>query len=200
MTMPNFFTGLGANHKRKRRSIIFLSPLFIAKHIPPSSVKMSPASTNLILSDLHFAYEWDDSCGIGLEEALNEWLSDEEASDLNIMHIDEQIGANFLVDSIFGNKPPRAKLDSMDYYLESDEDSPASSQNFPFADNTYREAFKNLAESMKRSEETQVSLQLTSPVKQATQHWEEQRNSISNILASTEKSRTQIQQTYFQSR
>jgi hypothetical protein len=166
---------------------------------------MSPALPNLFLNDLDLASEWDENCGLGPEESLNEWLSDNEDSDLNIMDfLDEQIGSNFFADSIFYDEPPHAQLDSMDFDLESDDyfmrpGSPVSSQNFPFADNTYREAFKNLAESMKRSQETRASLKLNPPVKQATQHWEERKNSISTVLTSTEKSSRQIQQTYFQS-
>jgi hypothetical protein len=163
---------------------------------------MSPVSINLILSDLDFASEWDDICGIGPEESLKEWLSDDDDSDLNIIDFDKQIGSNFFADIIFGDEPPQAQLDSMDFDLESDDyytrsGSPVSSQNFPFADNAYREAFKNLAESMKRSQETRVSLKLKSPVKQATQHWEERSNSISTVLYSIENSSRQIQQTYF---
>jgi hypothetical protein len=141
-----------------------------------------------------------------LGEMLEELLSDDADSDLNIMDFDENIGSNFCADSIFDDGPPHAQLDSMDSqldYMDFDLEngdyftrpgSPVSSQNFPFADNTYRE---NLAESMKRSQETRASLKLKSPVKQATQHWEERRNSISTVLTSTENSSRQIQQTYF---
>ena len=170
---------------------------------------MSLASPNLFLGDLDFASEWDDNCLTGPEESLNDWLSDDDDSDLNIMDFDEQIGSNFLADSIFVDEPTHLQLDSMEpelesmeFHLENDDcitcpGSPDSSQNFPFADNTYREAFKNLAESMKRSQETRASLKLKLPVKQATQQWEERRNSISTVISSTEKSSWQIQWTYF---
>ena len=170
---------------------------------------MSAAFSNLILSDLDFNSEWDDNCCIGPEESLNEWLSDDDDSNLDIMDFDEQIGSDFFVDSIFDNEPPHAQLDfmdsqldSMDFDLENDvyftrPGSSVSSQNFPFVDITYWEAFKNLAESMKRSQETRASLKLKPPVKKAALHWEERRNSISTVLSSTDKSSRQIQQTYF---
>jgi hypothetical protein len=173
---------------------------------------MSSAPPNLFLSDLDFASEWDSNCRIGPKESLDEWLSDDEDSDLNMMDFDQQIAPDFFVINIFDDEPLHAQLDSidsqldsMDLDLESDDDyfmrpgSPVSSQSFPFPDNTYREAFKNLAESMKRSQETRASLKLKPPVKKATQHWEERKNSISTVLTSTEKSSRQIQQTYFQS-
>ena len=174
---------------------------------------MSSAPPNLFLSDLDFASEWDSNCRIGPKESLDEWLFDDEDSDLNMMDFDQQIAPDFFDINIFDDEPLHAQLDSidsqldsMDFDLESDGDyfmrpgSPVSSQNFPFADNTYCKAFKNLAESMKCSQETQASLKLKPPVKQATQHdWEERKNSISTVLTSTKKSRRQIQQTYFQS-
>jgi hypothetical protein len=127
---------------------------------------MSLSSTNLIVSDLDFASEWNDTiCGIGTKASLKEWLSDDEDFDLNIMDIDKQICSNFFADSIFDDEPPQAQLDSVDFDLESDDNfmhpgSPVSSQHFPFTNNTYREAFKNLAESIKRSQETRASLKL----------------------------------------
>lgn len=176
---------------------------------------MSPAPINLIVSDLKIASEWDKISGMDhdepleLGEVLEELLSDDADSDLNIMDFDENIGSSFCANSVFDDGPPHAQLDYMDSqldYMDFDLDSgdyfmrpgsPVSSQNFPFADNTYREAFKNLAESMKRSQETRASLKLKSSVKQATQHWEERRNNISTVLSSIENSSRQIQQTYF---
>jgi hypothetical protein len=178
---------------------------------------MSPLSTNTIFNELHFVSEWDDICGLDTEEPLinnlddevshviEEWTSDDEIADLNnIKDVDEQLGSNFFDDSIFGDDPSQAQqLDSMDFDMENDDytyltrsSSPASSHNFPLADNKYREAFKNLAESMQRSQETRASLKITAP-KEATKHWEEQRNSIHVVLSSIENSSRQIQQTYY---
>ena len=164
---------------------------------------MSTALPNLFLNDLDLASEWDDNCCIGPEESLNEWLSSDEDSEPNIMDFDEQIGSNFFVDSIFDHEPPHAQLDSMDFNLESDDyftrpGPPVSSLNFHLA-NTYQEAFKNLTESIKRSQETRASLKLKPPVKQAMKHWEKRKNNIRTVLTSTEKSSRQIQQTYFKS-
>jgi hypothetical protein len=189
-----------------------ISPLSNESHL--SSVNMSPASSNIILSDLHFVSGWDDICGLDADEplinnldddvseVLEDWMSDDDDSKLNsIMDVDEQLGSNFFADSIFGAERSQAQeLDSMDFDLESDDyftrsSSPVSSQNFPFADDKYREAFKNLAESMQRSQETRASLKITAP-KEATKHWEERRNSIRVVLSSIENSSKIIQQTY----
>jgi hypothetical protein len=90
----------------------------------------------------------------------------------------------------------------MDFDFECDNyftrpSSPASSQDFPFADNQYREAFKNLADLMKRSHETRASLKLKSPEQKASKHWEERSSNINTVLSSIENSSRQIQQTYY---
>jgi hypothetical protein len=177
---------------------------------------MSPVSSNYILHDIHFVSEWGDTCGLddkqrlidnldhNVSDVLEDCMSDDEDSELNnIMGIDEQLGSNFFADSIFGEERSQAQeLDSMDFDLESDDyfmrtSSPVSSQRFPFADDKYREAFKNLTESMQRSQATRASLKIKSPVNEATEHWEERRNSISTVLSSIENSSTIIQLTYF---
>jgi GTP cyclohydrolase FolE2 len=72
-----------------------------------------------------------------------------------------------------------------------------SLQNFSLVDNKYREAFKNLAETMKRSQKSRVSLKFKFPVKEAARYWEERRESIITVLSSIEISSTHIQQIYF---
>lgn len=199
-------------------SISLVSPLLISpphrQHIAFTS--MSHASTNNIFNDFHFVSEWGDICGLDTEEPLinnfddvvniviEDWTSDDESVDLNnIMDVDDEFGSNFFADSIFSDERSEAQeLDSVDFGLESDDyfmysSRPVSSQSFPFADYKYRQAFKNLAQSMHRSQETRASLKLRSPVKEATKHWEERRNSISTVLSSIENSRRQIHQTYF---
>jgi hypothetical protein len=177
---------------------------------------MSPASSKLILSDMHFASEWGDICRLHAEEhlidnldddvseVLEDWMSDDEDFKLNnIIDVDEQLGSDFFADSIFVDERSQAQeLDSMDFDLESDDNfarssSPVSSQNFPFADDRYRKAFKSLAESMQCSQVTRASLKMKSPVKEALKHWEERRNSISTVLSSIENSSKVIQLTYF---
>jgi hypothetical protein len=187
---------------------------------------MSPTFSDFVLSDLNIEVGLDKICDIDLDseepriralvaeatEMLEEWASDDEDYDLNInKDDDEQFGSNFFDEHIFDDdaQPPQEQpdTDSMDFdfdYLEKDDFtyftcrvSPLSSQNFTFADNKYREAFKNLAESMKRSQETRASLKLRSPVKEAARHWEERRNNISTVLSRIEISSMHIQQTYF---
>jgi hypothetical protein len=167
---------------------------------------MLPPSSHLILSDLNIESGWDEICDIDPEEPrihalvaeateiLEDWASDDEDSDFNIIKDDDEpFGSNFFDENIFDDEPSREQLDFMDVDLERDDYltcrvSPVSSPNFPFADNKYNEAFKNLAESMKRSQETRASLKLKSPVKG---------NSICTVLSSIEISSMQIQQTYF---
>lgn len=168
-------------------------------------------ATAMISSDLRIASEWDVMVDVVPEESftpssiadvndvLEEWTSDEEDSDFNIMDVDEQIGSNLFADSIFGDEPaapPPSQLDSMHVDLEGDDyflcpGSPVGAQDFPFTDNKYKDAFRKLAESMRRSEETRASLKLHAPL--STKKYEERRESISTVLTSIENSSKQIQ-------
>jgi hypothetical protein len=156
---------------------------------------MLPPYTNSIAS------EHDEICDMNPEESLiihslvaearetlEDWTSDNEDSDLSMKDIDEQVGSDFFADSIFGDEPFQEQVGSIDFDLESEDyftcrDSPVSLQNFSFVDDKYREAFKNLDESMKRSQETRASLKIKSPVKGAAKYWEERRKSISTVPA-----------------
>jgi vacuolar-type H+-ATPase catalytic subunit A/Vma1 len=154
-------------------------------------------------SDLTIDAEWDNMCDdiVNVEEdipssskevcrVLEEWTSDEESVvDMDIMEVDEQIGSNFLSDDLFGgvscNSPvtPQEELMSMnvDDMLRFPEDNIG-----PFC----REAFLKLAESMRRSRETRKAL-----IMMTTKADEEyiRRQSITAVLASIEKSGTQLQ-------
>lgn len=166
-----------------------------------------------LTNDLLIASDWDaigeivpeelftSSSADDVSDVLEEWTSDEEESNLNIMDVDEEFGANLFADSIFGDEPaapPPSELDSMHLDLEGDDyfmcpSSPVASQDFPFVDNKYRDAFQKLTESMKRSEETRASLKLNASSPVPTKKWEERRKSISNVLSSIENSSKQIQ-------
>jgi len=164
----------------------------------------------ILSSDLRITSEWDaigdivpdepftSSSAADVNDVLEEWTSDEEDSDLNIMDVDEQIGSNLFADSIFGDEPaapPPSQLDSMHLDLEGDDyficpSSPVGTQDFPLGDNKYRDAFQKLTESMKRSEETRASLKLQTSL--SMKKFEERRKSISTVLNSIENSSKQI--------
>lgn len=156
-------------------------------------------------SDLTIDAEWDNMCDIMTAEeelpsssskevckVLEEWTSDEESVDMDIMEVDEQIGTNFLCDDLFGGCPspvsPQEELlcmtvDDMhcDKFLTLPSDDKTSVQQ--------REAFLKLAESMKRSQETRLALSMKSS--KATDEYA-RRKSISAVLASIEQSGNQI--------
>lgn len=138
------------------------------------------------------------SSAVDVNDVLEEWTSDEEDSDLNLMDVDEQIGTNLFADSIFGDEPavpPPSQLDSMHLDLEGDDyfmncPSPVATEDFPFVDNKYKDAYYKLAESMRRSEATHASLKLQGPI--PLRKYEERRKNISNVLSSIENSSKQI--------
>lgn len=176
------------------------SPPYTTNNLKSTSFIMSPfADANELTIDA----EWDNMCDVITTEelpssskevckVLEEWTSDEESVDMDIMEVDEQIGTNFLCDDLFGGCPspvsPQEELlcmnvDDMhcDKFLTLPSDDKTSVQQ--------REAFLKLAESMKRSQETRLALSMKSS--KATDEYA-RRKSISAVLASIEQSGNQI--------
>lgn len=169
-------------------------------------------------SDLTIDAEWDNMCDMMHDDpaelppvkeevctVLKEWTSDEESVDVDIMEVDEQIGSNFFSDDLFGYCPspvsPQEELltMSMDHHQYHEDkfltpplspEYPALPPLLPSHDEKYRQAFQKLMESMKKSQETRVSLTMKSS--KATDAYE-RRKSVSAVLSSIEKSRCQIE-------
>jgi hypothetical protein len=163
---------------------------------------MSPFAN--AFSDLTIDAEWDNMCDIvsteelptstskEVSKVLEEWTSDEESVDMDIMEVDEQIGSNFLCDDLFGGCPspvsPQEELVSI-YVDDMSGDKFLSVPSDDKIDPRYREAFSKLADSMKRSQETRLALTMKS-AKAGDEY--SRRNSISAVLASIEQSGQQI--------
>mmetsp|Transcript_5244 Transcript_5244/g.11688 ORF Transcript_5244/g.11688 Transcript_5244/m.11688 type:complete len:185 (+) Transcript_5244:96-650(+) len=169
-------------------------------------------------SDLTIDAEWDNMCDVMQEEelpssskeevctVLKEWTSDEESVDVDIMEVDEQIGSNFLCDDLFGPtcpSPVSPQEELVSITVDAKEDkflTPPLTPEYPSScslslsdvreTEQYREAFKKLVESMRRSQETRVSLTMKSPKAGDTY---ERRKSVSAVLNSIEQSRKNLQ-------
>jgi hypothetical protein len=174
---------------------------------------MNPIRTH----ELTIPAEWDacdhEQAMISDEECLSatsseeaskifeEWQSDVE---LDIMEVDEQIGFNLLEDEIFHDPciSPSGPLEELVLMSLEDEDidrfslsfleldsTPVESTNILPFDERYKATMSKLAESMRRSEQTRMSLRLkTSGTKEY-----ERSSSVNGVLNSIEKSTQQLQ-------
>jgi hypothetical protein len=159
-------------------------------------------------SELTIDAEWDNMCDIvessedfpssskEVCKVLEEWTSDDESVDMDIMEVDEEIGSNFLCDDLFGEVACSSPTSSQDEFMAVDNFSEmfmASDGDDKRVDPMCREAFLKLQESMRRSQETRMAL--TIKTIQASDDYA-RRPSISAVLASIEASYKQIQASF----
>ena len=173
--------------------------------------------------ELSLPSEWDNDqemmdeehSAVSSEEAskvFEQWQTDDNDEEMDIMDVDEQIGSNLLGDELFPDPcaSPTGPLEEFSYlnfddeevdkfslsllnFTSSDEDNASgsstssSSSSQPFEER-YKESLKKLAESMKRSQETRKSLVMK------TDKTEEylRRKSVAGVIRSIEKSSTQL--------
>jgi hypothetical protein len=143
----------------------------------------------------------DDDFSAATEEAskvFEQWQTDVE--DLDIMEVDEQIGSNLLGDDIFHDPcvSPSGPLEELNLMIFDDDDVDRFSlslledgdktSSLPFEER-YKATLAKLAESMKRSQETRMSLKM----KTSKTEKYERTKSISGVLTSIEKSTQQLQ-------
>jgi hypothetical protein len=144
---------------------------------------------------------------VSSEEAskvFEQWQTDDDDEEMDIMDVDEQIGSNLLGDDLFPDpcNSPTGPLEELSYlnfdddevdkfslsllnFTEADE---ASTSSMPFEER-YRESLKKLAESMKRSQETRKSLVMkTDKTKEYLR-----RSSVHGVIKSIQKSSNQLQ-------
>jgi hypothetical protein len=160
--------------------------------------------------------EWDQSNDMMNDEELSassheeaskvfeQWQTDDQDHDLDIMEVDEQIGSNLLGDEIFQDHclSPTGPLEeiicmsmniddddvdrfSLSLLIGNDDDTISS---LPF-DERYAATLKKLSESMKRSQETRKSLKMKTP---KTEKYTRS-NSVKGVVSSIEKSTQQLQ-------
>jgi hypothetical protein len=182
----------------------------LPSHLPSHHFNMSPFAD---ASELTIDAEWDNMCDIVSTDeelpsstkevckVLEEWTSDDESVDMDIMEVDEEIGSNFLCDDLFGgvtcSSPvsPREELMSVDCFSQMFLTCPGDDDNnsVSSADSRYNEAFFNLAESMRRSQETRMAL--TMKTTEGNDEYK-RRNSLTAVLASIEASGKQLQDVF----
>jgi hypothetical protein len=133
-----------------------------------------------------------------------EWKADDDLDE--IMQIDEQIGSNLLDDSIFGSTDdhclsPTGPIEELVFMNVGQEKFHLPSLNGlfpsvyqlapkPSGGTALEERLKNLAELMKRSQESRMSLTLKTP---KTNKYARSSN-VSGVLSSVEQSSIQLQQ------
>ena len=159
-------------------------------------------------SDLTIDAEWDNMCDIvetseefpssskEVCKVLEEWTSDDESVDMDIMEVDEEIGSNFLCDDLFGEVICSSPTSPQDEFMAVDNFSEmflVSDADDKHVDPRCREAFLKLQESMRRSQETRMALTLKTA---AANDDYIRRQSISTVLASIEASCKQIQDSF----
>ena len=171
--------------------------------------------------ELSLPNEWDNDqemmdeehSAVSSEEAskvFEQWQTDEENEEMDIMDVDEQLGSNLLGDELFSDPcaSPTGPLEEFTFFtFDNDEvdkfsrsllnftcddkiEDPAddsSTSSKPFEER-YKDSLKKLAESMKRSQETRKSLVMK------TDKTEEymRRQSVAGVIKSIEKSSTQL--------
>ena len=179
----------------------------------PSLPSLFTMTNNIELS---LPSEWDNDqemmdeehSAVSSEEAskvFEQWQTDDNDEEMDIMDVDEQIGSNLLGDELFPDPcaSPTGPLEELSYLTFDDEEVDKFSLsllNFTSADDDtndqdskpfeerYKESLKKLAESMKRSQETRKSLVMK------TDKTEEymRRASVAGVIRSIEKSSTQL--------
>jgi hypothetical protein len=165
--------------------------------------------------DLSLPSEWDSNVEMMDEElsatsseeaskVFDQWQTDDQEQDLDIMEIDEQIGSNLLGDDIF-NDPcasPTGPLEELTC-LQLDEaevdkfslslftytdDGDVTTSSLPFEER-YKATLKKLAESMKRSQETRKVLTIKTPKMESYPR----SSSVTGVVKSIENSTHQLQ-------
>jgi vacuolar-type H+-ATPase catalytic subunit A/Vma1 len=152
------------------------------------------------VSELTIDAEWDNMCDIVASDVelpssskevckvLEEWTSDDESVDMDIMEVDEEIGSNFLCDDLFGGVTCSSPASPQEEFMSIDNFSEmfmACDSDDKLSNPRYSEAFLKLRESMKRSQETRMAL--TMKTKEANDDYA-RRQSVSAVLASIEAS------------
>mmetsp|Transcript_7889 Transcript_7889/g.15287 ORF Transcript_7889/g.15287 Transcript_7889/m.15287 type:complete len:188 (-) Transcript_7889:301-864(-) len=172
--------------------------------------------------ELSLPSEWDNDqemmdeehSAVSSEEAskvFEQWQTDEENEEMDIMDVDEQLGSNLLGDELFPDpcSSPTGPLEELTFLTFDNEevdkfslsllnftsedkfDEPAddsSTSSKPFEER-YKESLKKLADSMKRSQETRKSLVMKTDKTQEYMR----RKSVAGVIKSIEKSTTQLQ-------
>jgi hypothetical protein len=140
-------------------------------------------------------------------KVFEQWQTDDQDQDMDIMEVDDQIGSNLLGDDIFPDPcvSPTGPLDELVYMNIVDQDidrfslsllnedevateTDDKTSSLPFEER-YKSTLQKLTESMKRSQETRKSLQMQTPKTIGYSR----RNSVSGVLKSIEKSTKQLQ-------
>jgi len=161
------------------------------------------------ITELTLPSEWDqdhemmndEEFSTASEEAskvFEQWQTDVE--DLDIMEVDEQIGSNLLEDDIFHDPcvSPAGPLEELNLMTFDEEevdrfslsllDDGDKTSSLPFEER-YKATLQKLAESMKRSQETRMSLKMKTS---KTEEYERTK-SVTGVLSSIEKSTQQLQ-------
>ena len=150
----------------------------------------------------------EEHSAVSSEEAskvFEQWQTDDQDQEMDIMDVDEQIGSNLLGDELFPDpcNSPTGPLEELTYlnfdeqevdkfslsllnFTEGDDDASNSSKPF---EERYKESLQKLAESMKRSQATRKSLVIK------TDKTEEylRRSSVQGVIKSIQKSSDQLQ-------
>ena len=164
-------------------------------------------------AELTFPTEWDQTNDMMNDEEVSassheeaskvfeQWQTDDQEHDLDIMEVDEQIGSDLLGDEIFVDPclSPTGPLeeivlmnvededvDRFSLSLLTDDDNATSA--LPFEER-YKATLKKLSDSMKRSQQTRQSLKMRTT---KTEKYS-RKSSVTGVLSSIEKSSQQLQ-------
>jgi len=138
-------------------------------------------------------------------KVFEEWTSDEESSvNLDIMEVDEKIGADFLSDDLFDGD---ISICPQDEFVSSTATTITNTTNSIDGNNktndnndddriesrrrSTEEAYRKLSESMRRSEESRVALTMKTTKTTDNEKYAKEQN-VSAVLAEIEKSRSQL--------
>jgi len=118
-------------------------------------------------------------------KVLEEWTSDEESSvDLDIMEVDEKIGADFLNDDLFDGGVAICPQDEYANATRTDNEDERRRRRV-------EEAFRKLSEMMRKSQESRVALTMKTMKTTENEKYAKEQN-VSTVLSEIEKSRTQL--------
>ena len=171
---------------------------------------------NTFQAELTFPTDWDQtnvmvndeistSSNEEASKVFEQWQTDDQDHDLDIMEIDEQIGSNLLEDDLFHDPcvSPTGPLEELVFMNIEEEEvdrfslsllscddgsSDDDNSSLPF-DERYRATLEKLNRSMQRSQETRKSLKMKT---KKTEQYSRQK-SVSGVLSSIEKSTQQLQ-------
>lgn len=173
---------------------------------------MSPSNSQVQLT-LDLPSEWDHEDDMMQDEELSatsheeaskvfeQWQTDDEEHELDIMEVDEQLGSDLLGDDIFHDTcmSPTGPLEELVFMSLDEEDlgrfslsllsdeAADTTSSLPFEER-YKATLEKLAESMKRSQETRKSLTMKTP---KTVEYP-RTTSVSGVLSSIEKSTQEL--------